>query len=188
MTPFECMFGHKSNRQQHPTTERQENAVSQVKSLNSPHTSLIDTHIAFIKQLRAKATAKRTNASQKMVTRGPATSPPAIYEVGESVYVKHKGKGKRLKRGFDISASKVNLGIILEAKPDKFKYKIQLMDSNKVNTNVVAWFPVDQITSLIREKEIRRRLVKTRQNCKCNCPQTKYRGDNLRHNIDLVNT
>ena len=65
MTPYECMLGHKSNRQQHPTNEQQENAESQVKSLNSPHTSYIDSQIAFIKQLRAKATGKSTKASQK---------------------------------------------------------------------------------------------------------------------------
>ena len=89
MTPCKCMFGHTSNRQQHPTNKRQENAESQVKRLKSPHASLTDTHIAFVKQLRAKATSKSMKASQKMVTRGLTTSPPADYKVGVRVYIKH---------------------------------------------------------------------------------------------------
>ena len=171
MTPYECMFGHKSYRQQQLSKERQDSVENQVQNDDGHQNSNIETHIDFIKQLRTKALAKSTKASQKMVTRGLAISPPTEYEVGEHVYVKYKGKGKRLKRGFEISAPKVNLGTIIEAKPDKYKYKIQLKDSKKANMNVVS--TVDQITSVTRELENQRRSMMPNQNRKCHCPKSK---------------
>lgn len=92
MTPYECMFAIKSNRQ---LLGSQTTSTEAFDSDTCTDTG-IKAHLEFVKKLRETATKSNRRASIKMVNRGLAKHPPSKYKVGEEIFVKNEGNGMLL--------------------------------------------------------------------------------------------
>ena len=113
MTPHECHFG--------------------VKVQND----------SSVGEIREQASEKNLKMSDRMVKRELNNKPPNAYAVGEEILIKTDKKDRRVTRGGTaMSHTATQAAIVLEARADKYKYKVKYLESE-----TEAWVSVSQIAS-----------------------------------------
>ena len=155
ITPYECLFGSKPNRQLLKCNMK-EKGDDEIETIIGDVDPDIENNIQKRKEsilkIRHKTTEKSKMCSLRMTRKNLSKFPPSEYEIGDAVYVKFIGKDHRVSRGgTSIKAPKVIEGLVIGANKEQHRYKIKCIDNNgKETTN---WYCVDKITSKLSDVE-----------------------------------
>ena len=148
-TPFEVYFGRKCYSYKTGDSE-EECIVADADRINPTATERRrrSRNISQIRQEARKATNRCDKRMQKAKLR---SNPPAKYSVGENVFVRLPGKGKKKRHVIESWIEKRNLKLNT--------YKIAYT-SPVTGKNEKKWVPVDDVTSLnLQEEKRKQRLL-----------------------------
>ena len=155
LTPFQVYYGRKSNFLQKTRIERGKEIFTDINGClpRSKDRKARKKNVSDIKKVAASSTERCNN---RMVRRHLQKNPPSIYDIGEKVLIRKPGKRSTNKRCAIIE------GIVMKRNLKRHYYKVSWSNDN--NRRITTWIPVNDITSITREKELEKtKLAKERQ-------------------------